>query len=40
VFIAPYRLISQRIPCGRVGANMAKLTTRRGCADRQANQPL
>ncbi|MCZ8543307.1 hypothetical protein OOJ09_03890 [Mesorhizobium qingshengii] len=26
VFILPYRLIAQRIPSGRVGANMAKLT--------------
>ncbi|MBZ9669339.1 hypothetical protein [Mesorhizobium sp. ES1-3] len=39
VFISPYRLISQRIPCGRVGANMAKLTTRQSIA-RQLGQPL
>ncbi|MBZ9755573.1 hypothetical protein LB524_09780 [Mesorhizobium sp. ESP6-5] len=32
VFMSPYRSISQRIPCGRVGANMAKLTARQSIA--------
>jgi hypothetical protein len=40
VFISPYRLISQRIPCGRVGANMAKLTTCRRIARQPGDQPL
>ncbi|MCA0045359.1 hypothetical protein LB577_00075 [Mesorhizobium sp. B283B1A] len=40
VFISPYRLISQRIPCGRVGANMAKLTTRQSIARQPDGQPL
>jgi hypothetical protein len=40
VFILPCRLIAQRIPCGRVGANMAKLTTRHRVARRLDGQPL
>ncbi|WP_454583467.1 hypothetical protein [Mesorhizobium sp. 43Arga] len=40
VFISPYRLISQRIPCGRVEANMAKLTTCRSIARQPGDQPL
>jgi hypothetical protein len=40
VFILPYRLIAQRIPCGRVGANMAKLTARRSIVRRPDDQPL
>ncbi|WP_245456054.1 hypothetical protein [Mesorhizobium sp. M7A.F.Ca.US.008.03.1.1] len=39
VFISPYRLI-QRIPSGRVGANMAKLTARRSAARQSDDQPL
>ncbi|WP_246707124.1 hypothetical protein [Mesorhizobium sp. NZP2077] len=40
VFILPYRLIAQRIPCGRVGANMAKLTADRSIARQPDDQPL
>ncbi|WP_164762122.1 MULTISPECIES: hypothetical protein [unclassified Mesorhizobium] len=40
VFISPYRLIAQRIPSGRVGANMAKLTARRSAARQPDDQPL
>jgi hypothetical protein len=40
VFILPYRLIAQRIPCGRVGANMAKLTACRSIAGQLDDQPL
>jgi hypothetical protein len=40
VFMAPYRLILQRIPMGRVGVNMAKLTTRANRAGRRTGQPL
>ncbi|WP_245268934.1 hypothetical protein [Mesorhizobium loti] len=40
VFISPYRLIAQRIPCGRVGANMAKLTAGQSIARQPGDQPL
>jgi len=40
VFILPYRLIAQRIPCGRVGANMAKLTAHRSIVRQPDDQPL
>ncbi|WP_245497422.1 hypothetical protein, partial [Mesorhizobium sp. M5C.F.Ca.IN.020.32.2.1] len=39
VFMAPYRLVLQRLPLGRVGANMAKLTARIRRAGRLTGQP-